>query len=110
MSRLKPGIGILAALVLLVTLGFAEARTLQGQVQAITITQCDIRPGSCEGIITLLADGATRQVLVTSETEITRAGRPIMLGEVGIGNVVTLDEFEPVPGTRFVHPRRIQAP
>jgi hypothetical protein len=79
-------------------------------VQSITITQCGVRPGTCEGIITLLADGATQQILVTPETEITRAGTPIMLGEVGIGNVIALEDFEEVPGTRFKRPRRIQAP
>jgi hypothetical protein len=109
MSRMSPGIAVLAALAVLVSLGIVEAQALQ-EVQSITITQCGVRPGTCEGIITLLADGATQQILVTPETEITRAGTPIMLGEVGIGNVIALEDFEEVPGTRFKRPRRIQAP
>ena len=105
-------IGSLVALATLVSLvGLAEAQTIRGQVQSITITHCDLKPGNCEGYITLTTDQGVRQVLVTRDTEITRVGKPILLGELGTGNVVTLHDTEPVPGTGgAVRPRRIQSP
>jgi hypothetical protein len=89
----------------------ADAATLRGQVESITITECGLKPGECEGFVLVRTDDDTRHVQVTRDTEITRAGRPILLGELGIGNVVTLQDAEPVPGTRrSVRPTRIQAP
>ena len=105
-------IGALVALVMLASLaGLVEAQTIRGQVQSITITHCDLKPGNCEGYVTLTTDQGVQQVLVTRDTAITRAGTPILLGELGTGNVVTLHEAEPVAGTgSAVRPRRIQSP
>ncbi len=67
---------------------FAQEEVHEGWVKAINIIRCDLKPGTCEGSFVLHEDGKEVTILVNPGTSIERAGSRILLGAIGIRNVV----------------------
>lgn len=84
-------VGLLSALPLLLTAASGDAASVRGQVLAITRTECR-GPGPCEGSVILWNNGAKKVVQVRRDTKITRAGEPIHFAELGVGNLVTVND------------------
>lgn len=107
-------VGLLSSLLLFFTgVVSAEAAAVRGQVLAISRAECR-GPRSCEGRVTLWNNGTKKTVRVKPDTEITRAGRSIHFAELGVGNLVTLEDYGKVkyePGGRSLSPVwGVQAP
>lgn len=83
-------VGLLSALPLLLTAAFGDAASVRGQVLAITHSECHA-PRPCEGSVILWNEGVKKVVQVLRDTTITRAGEPAHFAELGVGNLVTLD-------------------
>lgn len=86
---------LVAAIAALLTIGsigtwaVAQEDALQGQVVSITITKCALKPGTCEGWVELReASGQVVKLFVDPNSRLTRAGKPIMISELGIGNFI----------------------
>lgn len=69
--------------------------TLQGQVVSVMITKCGMKPGTCEGWVEIRdAGGQVVRMFVDPNTKLSRGGKAIHIGELGIGNFIR------VSGTR----------
>ena len=67
----------------------APAQTYTGQVREITIDQCGLEPGSCEGSLVLAqARGQAVDLAIPAGTAIQRGGQRVHLEELGVGNYV----------------------
>jgi hypothetical protein len=74
---------------LLASATLASAEAVSGQVSSISVTRCYGFPVDCEGYVTLW-NGSTRRVVhVDGDTQIFRVGKPVKLGELGVGNLAT---------------------
>jgi hypothetical protein len=104
-------VGLLSALPLLLTAASGDAASVRGQVLAISYTECHA-PRPCEGSVILWNEGAEKVVQVRRDTRITRAGEPAHFAEIGVGNLVTLDNHGAVTyASPMASPHRgIQAP
>lgn len=106
-------VGLLSALPLFFTVVLTEAAAIRGQVLSITRAECR-NPRPCEGSVTLWNDGTEKTVGVRSDTTITVSGEPIHFAELGVGNLVSLDNYGQVkdePEARSLPPMwGVQAP
>jgi hypothetical protein len=60
-----------------------------GQVRAIKIDQCGLKPGTCEGSLVLAqARGQEVALAIPAGTAIQRGGQRVHLEELGVGNYV----------------------
>jgi hypothetical protein len=101
------GLGLAALLTVGVgTWGVASAapqgpvQSYTGQVREITIDQCGLQPGSCEGSLVLAqARGQEVDLAIPAGTAIQRGGQRVHLEELGIGNYVMVQAvpLSPVP-------------
>lgn len=67
----------------------APVQTYTGQVREITIDQCGLEPGSCEGSLVLVqARGQAVDLAIPAGTAIQRGGQRVHPEEVGVGNYV----------------------
>jgi hypothetical protein len=67
----------------------APAQTYTGQVREITIDQCGLEPGSCEGSLVLAqVRGQAVDLAIPAGTAIQRGGQRVHLEELGVGNYV----------------------
>ena len=78
----------------------ATAQTYRGQVREITIDQCGLEPGTCEGSL-MLAQARGQEVTLTiaAGTTIQRGDERVHLEQLGVGNYVTV-QAAPVPSDR----------
>ncbi|MBI3079291.1 MAG: hypothetical protein HYY85_20260 [Deltaproteobacteria bacterium] len=89
MMALVAAMAVVLVVGLMGTWAVAQDDTLQGQVVSITITKCALKPGTCEGWVELReASGQVVKLFVDPNTRLTRAGKPIMISELGIGNFI----------------------
>jgi len=73
---------------ILPSIAFAQEKVHEGWVKSINIIRCDLKPGTCEGSFLLNEDGTEVTILVNPGTSIQKAGSRILLGAIGIRNVV----------------------
>jgi hypothetical protein len=65
------------------------AQTYTGQVREITIDQCGLEPGTCQGSLVLAqARGQAVDLAIPAGTAIQRGGQRVHLEELGVGNYV----------------------
>jgi hypothetical protein len=78
----------------------AEQTTVQpytGQVREITIDQCGLEPGTCEGSLVLAqARGQEVTLAIPAGTAMQRGDQPVHLDELGVGNYVMV-QARPLP-------------
>jgi hypothetical protein len=86
----------------------APAQTYTGQVREITINQCGLEPGSCEGSLVLAqARGQAVDLAIPAGTAIQRGGHRVHLEELGVGNYVMVQAIPSHPyrkGTAGIGP------
>jgi hypothetical protein len=64
-------------------------QTYTGQVREITIDQCGLEPGTCQGSLVLAqARGQAVDLAIPAGTAIQRGGQRVHLEELGVGNYV----------------------
>jgi hypothetical protein len=77
-----------------------------GQVRAINIDQCGLKPGTCEGSLVLAqARGQAVDLAIPAGTAIQRGGQGVYLEELGVGNYVMVQAapLSPVPQGKGRH-------
>ena len=75
----------------------AQAQVYAGQVREITVDQCGLQPGTCEGSLVLAQTrGQEVTLAIPAGTAIQRGDQRVHLDELGIGNYVMV-EARPLP-------------
>ena len=76
----------------------APAQTYTGQVREISIDQCGLEPGTCEGSLVLAqARGQAVDLAIPAGTAIQRGGQRVHLEELGVGNYVMVQAVPLLP-------------
>jgi hypothetical protein len=76
-----------------------RVRLYEGQITAIKIDKCGLKPGTCEGSITLAtADGGQEVTLVIKpRTWLRRGDQFVTIDELSVGNYVKVEAVQ-LPG------------
>ena len=79
------------------------AQPYTGQVREITINQCGLEPGTCEGSLVLAqARGQEVTLTIPAGTTIQRGDERVHLEQLGVGNYVMV-QAAPVPSDSNLH-------
>lgn len=84
--------GIVAGLIVMTAVGALGQEKAGGTVTTVVNTKCGMKPGQCEGAVTVGEPGHPRTFQVKAGvTSITKAGKPILLEGVRVGDRVTVE-------------------
>jgi hypothetical protein len=73
-----------------------KVRLYEGQIRAINIDKCGLKPGTCEGSITLaIADGGQEVTLaIKPQTWLKRGDQFVTIDQLGVGNYVKVEAVQ----------------
>ena len=76
-----------------------KVRGYEGRITSVTIDKCGLKPGTCEGSITLAPAGGGQEVTlaIKPRTRLTRGDQDVTIDELAVGNSVKV-EAEQLPG------------
>lgn len=66
----------------------AQEATFDGRAKGVVVKHCRLKPATCEGSLTVGADGQDHRVEVTFQTVIERESQRILLGAIGTHSFV----------------------
>jgi hypothetical protein len=81
-----------------------KVRLYEGQIRAITIDKCGLKPGTCEGSITLaIADsGQAVTLAIKPQTWLKRGDEFVTIDQLAVGNDVKVQAVQ-LPGQQVLH-------
>jgi hypothetical protein len=76
-----------------------QGQRYAGRITSVTIEKCGLKPGTCEGSITVAPahGGPAITLAITPWTRLTRGEQDVIIEDLSVGNAVTV-EAEPRPG------------
>lgn len=66
----------------------AQEQVIEGRTKNVVVTRCRVKPATCEGSLTVEADGQDHRIEVDLQTVLERENRQIMLGTFGTHSFV----------------------
>jgi hypothetical protein len=81
-----------------------QVRWYEGRITSVVIDKCGLKPGTCEGSITLAPAGGGQEITlaITPRTRLRRGEQDVIIEDLSAGNEVKV-EAEQRPGQLLMH-------